>query len=155
MYLIIFVLNIFYDRSSWYDWPSLTSKSLKATSEPKSSSSTSPLSVNIIVRSFRSIMHPTTSPACQTRPKCSFPWCQRWTYKTKTNQTKKNFLQKQLTAKNMNHTLKPSKTKAWSSDPRSWSGRQSGRAQPTLIWPAVTTWKTCSNIQISETSSIS
>lgn len=37
-------------------------------------------------------------------------------------------------------TLKPSKTKAWSSHPSSWSGRHPGRAQPTLICPAVITW---------------
>lgn len=37
-------------------------------------------------------------------------------------------------------TLKPSKTKAWSSDPSSWSGRHPGRAHPTLICPAVSTW---------------
>lgn len=58
--------------------PSQTSKSLKASSDPESSSSTSPLSVNIMVRSFMSTIHPTTSPDCQERPKCSLPWCQRW-----------------------------------------------------------------------------
>ncbi len=36
-------------------------------------------------------------------------------------------------------TLSPSKTKAWSSEPSSRSGRQPGRAQPTRISPAVTT----------------
>lgn len=36
-------------------------------------------------------------------------------------------------------TLKPSKTKAWSSDPSSWSGRHPGLAHPTLICPAVST----------------
>lgn len=39
-------------------------------------------------------------------------------------------------------TLKPSNTNAWSSDPSSWSGRHPGLAQPTLISPAVNTWKT-------------
>lgn len=36
-------------------------------------------------------------------------------------------------------TSNPSKTYAWSSEPRSLSGVQPGRAQPTLILPAVTT----------------
>lgn len=62
--------------------PSPTSKSLKASSEPESSSSTSPLRVNIMVCSFKSTMQPTTSPACQARPKCSLPWCQRCTWKS-------------------------------------------------------------------------
>lgn len=59
--------------------PSPHSKSLKASSDPESSNSTSPLSVNIMVCSFRSTMQPMTSPNCQALPKCSFPWCQRWT----------------------------------------------------------------------------
>ena len=37
-------------------------------------------------------------------------------------------------------TLKPSKAKACSSEPSSWSGRQPGRAHPTLISPAVWIW---------------
>lgn len=48
--------------------PSPTSKSLKASSEPESSSRISPFRVNIMVCSFMSTMQPTTSPACQERP---------------------------------------------------------------------------------------
>lgn len=48
--------------------PSPTSKSLKASSEPESSSRISPFRVNIMVCSFISTIQPTTSPACQERP---------------------------------------------------------------------------------------
>lgn len=61
--------------------PSPTSKSLNASSEPESSSRISPFKVNIIVCSFMSTMHPTTSPANQERPKCSLPWCHRCAWK--------------------------------------------------------------------------
>lgn len=61
--------------------PSPTSKSLKASSDPESSSRISPFKVNIIVCSFMSTIHPTTSPANHERPKCSLPWCHRCAWK--------------------------------------------------------------------------
>ena len=61
--------------------PSLISKSLAASSDPRSLNSTSPLSVTIMVRSAMSTKQPTTSPLCHGRPRGSMPWWYHWAWK--------------------------------------------------------------------------
>ena len=132
--------NICYHLSLY--WPSPISISLKAISEPESLINISPLSVNMMFISVRSIIQPTTSPDCHWRPNDSFPTCQRWAW-----QRKKGFSivaspriwhRSQAFQLSPAQTLKPLKTYANSSAPSSVSARTLGLAQPTLISPTVT-----------------
>ena len=69
-----------YNISTRSSPPSPISMSLKAISDPESLISISPLRVNMMFISVRSIMQPTTSPDSHWRPNGSLPTCQRWAW---------------------------------------------------------------------------